>query len=147
MFSLSVAPSLVWQDIGGEFGADGFIQLGFEATARLTPRWAVSLAAARFPAGYTPIDHVHLGARYHLNDRPFSPYLAADVGQEWERVEGQETRHSPFATVGVGFEWVFHRAFLLASDLQTGPQYKDPGGKDRHWELMARYRLLFGIRF
>jgi hypothetical protein len=137
----ALAPALTFRD------ADGLIMpLGLATDWLLNADWGVSAAVARFPVEYTPITHLHLGARRYLMETALSPYLSSDVGLEWDRMEHGGTRRSPFVTGGAGAEWATRGGFLLALDGALGPQYSDVGSTEREWELVARVRLLLGFR-
>jgi hypothetical protein len=146
-WGLALAPGLVAWDVGGEFGADGVLMpFGATIARQLGARWAVALSWANFPAEHTPINHLHLGARRYLAGGGLSPYLAADLGMEWNPTD-YEMRRSPFFTAGGGLEWALSGGLLLAADLYLGPLWANVGTGTRDWQLLARVRLLVGYRF
>ena len=148
---ISLAPALVFHHVGGvgadALGSDGFIMpLGMAVDVVLAGRWAASLAVARFPAPYEPKTHLYAGARRYLLARPLSPYLATDVGLEWNKLESGEVRRSPFLTAGAGLEWAMAGGPVLSADLHLGPQHADIGAAQHDWQLLARARVLVGYR-
>jgi hypothetical protein len=146
-WGLALAPGVVVWDVGGEFGGDGVLMpFGATIDRQLGARWAASLSWANFPADYTPINHLLVGARRYLTGGGLSPYLAADLGMEWNPTD-YEQRRSPFFTAGGGLEWAFPGGFLLATDLSLGPMWANVGTVTRDWQLLVRARLLVGFRF